>query len=249
VHNGISLHTLVNSEPSALGANIQNELTQQLRLDKDKKHRLFAWKILRMVKEVFQAIKYQWDTALTIPPFFKNAGRGNERIWGEEITTSQPMVINWSGLGYKEKLDLIPTLAATDNWILLTQPLGVSNKTQPPFREAQLVARAHGKCSRHKGWLREGKDELATHSMTTEVWISTRRKIPETTRTAIQDVLEADNTKDTPSFGLEDLEEIHRAGTEAGLLGIYNFRGAVYATDGSNDKGVMGAGFYRLDEH
>ena len=33
-----------------------------------------------------------------------------------------------------------------------------------------------------------------------------------------------------------------------GLLGIYNFPGAVYATNGSNDKGVMGAGFYRLDE-
>ena len=43
-------HTLVNSEPSALGANIQNELTRQLRLDKDKKHRSFAWKILRTVK-------------------------------------------------------------------------------------------------------------------------------------------------------------------------------------------------------
>jgi len=36
---------------------------------------------------------------------------------------------------------------------------------------------------------------------------------------------------------------------EAGLLGIYNFPGAVYATDGSNDKGVMGAGYYRLDEN
>jgi len=43
--------------------------------------------------------------------------------------------------------------------------------------------------------------------------------------------------------------EIHRSGTEAGLLGIYNFSGAVYATDGSNDKGVMGAGYYRLDEN
>jgi len=32
-------------------------------------------------------------------------------------------------------------------------------------------------------------------------------------------------------------------------LGIYNFPGAVYATDGSNDKGVMGADFYRLDEN
>ena len=55
--------------------------------------------------------------------------------------------------------------------------------------------------------------------------------------------------EDTPSFGSEDLEEIHRAGTEAGLLGIYNFPGAVYATDGSNDKGAMGAGYYRLDEN
>ena len=112
-----------------------------------------------------------------------------------------------------------------------------------------MVARADGKCSRHKGWWREGKDELATHSMTKEVWISTGGKIPETTRTAILEALKADNTKDTPSFGSEDLENIHRAGTEAGLLGIYNFPGAVYVTDGSNDKGVIGVGFYRLDEN
>ena len=90
---------------------------------------------------------------------------------------------------------------------------------------------------------------MATHSLTTEVWISTRGKLPEITRTAIQEALEVDKTKDTPSFGSEDLEEIHRAGTETGLLGIYNFPGAVYATDGSNDKGVMGVGYYRLDEN
>jgi len=110
------------------------------------------------------------------------------------------------------------------------------------------VARADGKSSRHKDWWREGKDELATQSMTTEVWISTRGKMLELTRTTIQDVLEADTLKDTPSFGLETLE-VHRSGTEAGLLGICNFPGAVYATDGSNDKGVMGAGFYRLHEN
>jgi len=79
--------------------------------------------------------------------------------------------------------------------------------------------------------------------------MSTRGKIPDTTRTAIQEALEADNSKNTPSFGTEDLEEIHRAGTEAGILGIYKFPEAVYATDGSNDKGVMGAGFYKLEEN
>jgi len=39
--------------------------------------------------------KYQGDTALTIPPFVRNAGRGNERIWGEEISTPQTTVIKW----------------------------------------------------------------------------------------------------------------------------------------------------------
>jgi len=68
---------------------------------------------------------------------------------------------------------------------------------------------------------------------------------------AIQETLEVESTKDTSSFGMEDLEEIHRSCTEAGLLGIYNCPGAVYATDGSNDKGVMGAGYmyFKLDEY
>ena len=124
-------HTLVKSGTSALGNNLQNELTRQLRLDKDKKHRSFVWKISRTVKKVLQATKYQGDTALTISPFFKNAGRGDERIWGEEMLTPQPTVINWSDLDDKEKLDLIPTLATTDNWILLTHPQGTSNKLEP----------------------------------------------------------------------------------------------------------------------
>ena len=66
---------------------------------------------------------------------------------------------------------------------------------------------------------------------------------------AIQEALEEKGAKDTHSFGLEDLEKIHRSGTEAGLLGIYNFPGAVYARDGSNDKGVTGAGYFKLDEN
>ena len=85
--------------------------------------------------------------------------------------------------------------------------------------------------------------------MTTEVWISTRGQISEATRLAIQEALEEESTKDTSSFWTEDLEEIHRSGTEAGFSGICNFPWAVYATDGSNNKGVMGAGYFKLDEY
>ena len=35
-------HTLTNSEPNTLGASIQNELTRQLMLDIDEKHRSFS---------------------------------------------------------------------------------------------------------------------------------------------------------------------------------------------------------------
>jgi len=163
-------------------------------LDQDKKHRSFSWKLLRTIQSVFHASQYQGDTALTIPPFFKNARRGTEKIWGEEIVSPQPIVINWPGLTDKEKTELIPTLSTTDNWILLTHPLGAKNKSQPPLKESQRI----GKCSRHKGWWREDKDELATHSMTTEVWISTRGRISDATRIALQEALEEDNKKTPP---------------------------------------------------
>jgi len=197
--------------------------------------------IITDIKKSFPCHQHQGDTAITIPPFFKDAGIGKERIWGEDTETPQPMTINWPGLNDKEKAELIPTLSTTDNWILLTHPLGTWKKYQPPFKELQRIARAEGECSRHKGWWCEGKN---THSITTEVWINARGQIPEATRMAIQEALEEENTKYTPSFGTEDLEVIHRSGSEAGLLGIYNFPGAVYATDGSNDRGIMGVGYF-----
>jgi len=101
-------HTLTNASPNSLRSSLQNELTRQLRLDKDKKHRSFSWKLLRTLKRVFHATKYQGDTAITIPPFFKDAGRGTERIWGEETATPQPTVINWPGLNDKEKAEQNP---------------------------------------------------------------------------------------------------------------------------------------------
>jgi len=75
--------------------------------NKSKKHRSFSWKLLRTLKRVFNATKYQEDTAITIPPFFKDAGRGKERICEEETATPQPTVTSWAGLNDKEKAELI----------------------------------------------------------------------------------------------------------------------------------------------
>jgi len=66
-------HTLTNDGSNPIGSSLQTELARQLILDKDKKHRSFSWKFLRIVKSIFHATKYQGDTAITIPPFFQNA--------------------------------------------------------------------------------------------------------------------------------------------------------------------------------
>jgi len=127
-------HTLTNDDLNPQGLSLQNELTRQLRLDKDKQHRSFSWKLLRTLKSVFHATQYQGDTALTTPPFFKNARRGAGKIWGEETASPQPMVINWPGLTDMEKIELTHTLSTTDNWILLTHHLELKTNPNPPSK-------------------------------------------------------------------------------------------------------------------
>ena len=78
-------HNLTNDGPIPLGSSLQNELTRQLSLDMDKKHRSFSWKLLRTLKSVFHATKYQGDTAITIPPFFQNAEE-ERKEYGEKYT-------------------------------------------------------------------------------------------------------------------------------------------------------------------
>ena len=41
--------------------------------------------------------------------------------------------------------------------------------------------------------------------------------------------------------GTEGFEDIYWAGTETGLVGIPRFPGLIYATDGSQEKGITGA--------
>ena len=49
--------------------------------------------------------------------------------------------------------------------------------------------------------------------------------------------------KDEFRVALKGLEHDFWMGTEAGMLGVYNFQGVVLGGDGSNDAGRMGAGF------
>jgi len=72
-------HTLTNDGPNPLGSSLQNELTRQLRLDQDKKHRSFSWKLLRTLKGVFHATKQTRQNGRKMT--FVSGGHGKAGSW------------------------------------------------------------------------------------------------------------------------------------------------------------------------
>jgi len=57
----------------------------------------------------------------------------------------------------------------------------------------------------------------------------------------LKSLLNSSSAKDVPVKATEGVEGIYWEGTEAGLMGIPLFPGLIHATDGSLEKGNMGA--------
>ena len=60
-------------------------------------------------------------------------------------------------------------------------------------------------------------------------------------------LLQTKSEKNLPDMRSVGVEPIYCAGTESGLVDIYNFPVVIYATDGLKGSTGMGAGFYRHD--
>ena len=76
-----------------------------------------------------------------------------------------------------------------------------------------------------------------------DLWISSRHSIPLNLLDDLEALLNSSSAKDALHNGAEGVtvEDIYWAGTEVGLMGIPRFPGLKYATDGSQEKGNMGA--------
>ena len=72
--------------------------------------------------------------------------------------------------------------------------------------------------------------------------------VDEETRNNMEAAWEAEDDKDECIVNLEGPERNYWLGSEAGMLGCYWFSGVVFAGDGSDHKGRMGAGAYCLGD-
>jgi len=69
--------------------------------------------------------------------------------------------------------------------------------------------------------------------------------IPKNLLDRLESLLNSSSAKDVPHNGTEGVEGIYWESTDVGLMGIPLFPGLIFATDGSQEKVNMGAGFYR----
>jgi len=191
-----------------------------------------------------KATTYVGDTALTAPPFFDNAVRGDKTLWGSR--TRGPRVINWTGLSHEDRKAILPSRRLTSDWSLFALA-GITKPGTTPFllKGSKKAMTTKGKAFRKRKWWQSGDDELAEYDKKVEVWVSSNNNISEDSLDELEALLNSNLTKDNPHNGTEGVEGSYWTGTEAGLMGIPLFPGLIYATDGSQEKGNMGAGFYR----
>jgi len=190
----------------------------------------------------FWSINLHWRDGSHDPSLLSQCTKRSEDY---VVLDDSPTIVNWNGLDLTEQAEITPTLDTANNWIIFTHPLGTEDTatpTPPIPKGAQRILYTKGKAGRERGWWRTGTDKLASYGLDTDVWISQNSTISDSNIIALEALLQTKSEKDLLYMRSEGVEPIYWAGTESGLMDIYNFPGVIYATDDSKGSTGMGAG-------
>ena len=106
-----------------------------------------------------------------------------------------------------------------------------------------------GRTRKSKGWWRRGDVGAYQNAGNMTCWAHRElAAVDEETRNNMEAAWEAEDDKDECIVNLEGPEQNYWLGSEAGMLGCYWFSGVVFAGDGSDHRGRMGAGAYCLGD-
>ena len=224
-----------------------------------------TWRLLRALQSIHGAVCVQGESAVTAPPFFKHAGRGATNFWGDsQGWQKEPTIFLWEALDEQGRQQCIEVMKQRTDWVVLA-------RTSSPKREASgqrdfekygrvLVGQEvkgkatteagdertrdknGGNSCRWKGWWKRGDVKAKPSTWPMSCWVHTRAG-RDGHKQEIEDAMCSEAKKDECRVALKGLEHDFWMGTEAGMLGVYNFQGVVLGGDGSNDAGRMGAGF------
>lgn len=114
---------------------VHNEVAYQDKLEAAG-YRSPSWRILRALQGLQQATQLQGESAVSAPPFFACAGRGQKVFWGQ---TSGPTVFLWESLDAEGRKTCVEVVNSRKDWV-------VWSRTRPrPTEEQERVFVAAGK--------------------------------------------------------------------------------------------------------
>jgi len=192
---------------------------------------------LELPKARAHALSFAQQGKMTMKQRERSLVRGDSTTWGSK--SLGPRDINWTSLRGEDQATILPLLQSTSNWIVLALGKSKVGTIPLPIEDFVTAMITKGKAFRKWQWWLTGNDELAAYDRKVEVWISSKHNIPKNLLDDLESLLNSSSAKDVLQNGTEGVKGIWE-GTEAGL-----FPGLMYATDGSQEKGNMGAGFHR----
>jgi hypothetical protein len=102
------------SRQADLTTHIQEEVNRQ-REAENAGYRSPTWATLRCLQKLGKATCVNGGTAITLPPFFDSARRGNKKLWGNG---SGPTVYLWETLTKQERQECLEKIQTTNNWLV-----------------------------------------------------------------------------------------------------------------------------------
>ena len=95
------------------------------------------------------------------------------------------------------------------------------------------------------GWWKRGDVKIKASPWPMSFWVPATAS-DDRCRRLFEEAISSEAEKDECKVALSGEERGFWMGTEAGMLGVYNFQGMVFGGDGSDEAGRMGAGFCSL---
>jgi len=98
----------------ALVTTIRKETKRTKKLE-EAGYRSPTWTVLRALQQIIGATRIEGEAAMSAPPFFQSAGRGDLLFWGEK---EGPTVVIWESLSKQEKESWLEEASTKHEWVL-----------------------------------------------------------------------------------------------------------------------------------
>ncbi len=207
-------------------------------------------------------IWWESKTSLITPRDESENESGETEAWDpfdeqEEEGYRKTTAYIWDSMDEEDREDTMDTLKQSDEWVIWkskdkwTTLLQAAGFHQLLYIKKDIQEDCWG--SKIKGWWRTRDIRVKKPKKTYECWVKSKTKIPPGAQDAMITALQAPNHnfgKDEYVIDMMGHEAHYWQGTELGLLGAFEFKGACTAGDGSCDTGSksMGAGFCNLGQ-